>query len=166
MSRLRQAKLSWPRNLTTLAVPPQASVSPNLDPPSSAFSLDAIADGVSPDPWGGRAQIRKFFVFLFIPLVYAVFVRQFSKVYYLMMAWTLVASASGIMGSYAISSKNFRHAHQTDREFYVAYLERRTTGFESHWMTFGALELSVLFAATGAISSLQSGDANSGRTRA
>jgi O-antigen ligase len=111
---------------------------PRIWIPLAAFFLwTALADVLSPDPWGGRAQIRKFFVFLFIPLVYGVFVRQFSKVFYLMMAWTAAASASGIwsLGQYMV---HFRHAT------YRSYVGRRTTGFESHWMTFGALELSVL----------------------
>jgi putative inorganic carbon (hco3(-)) transporter len=107
------------------------------------FVWTLIADCVSPDPWGGRAQIRKFFVFLFIPLIYSVFARQFAKVYYLVVAWTLVATASGAWGLVQFVEK-YRHAHQIGREFYVAYLERRITGFESHWMTFGALQLSVL----------------------
>src|SRR3954451_4121976 len=60
------------------------------------FLWTALADVLSPDPWGGRAQLRKFFVFLFIPLVYSVFVRQFSKVYYLSVAWAITSSASGL----------------------------------------------------------------------
>ncbi|HEY1949429.1 MAG TPA: O-antigen ligase family protein [Bryobacteraceae bacterium] len=110
---------------------------PRIWIPLAAFFLwTALADVLSPDPWGGRAQIRKFFVFLFIPLVYGVFARQFSKVFYLMVAWTAAASASGIWSlvQYMI---HFRHAT------YQSYVGRRTTGFESHWMTFGALELSV-----------------------
>jgi putative inorganic carbon (hco3(-)) transporter len=110
---------------------------PRIWIPLAAFFLwTALADVLSPDPWGGRAQIRKFFVFLFIPLVYGVFVRQFSKIFYLMMAWTAAASASGIwsLAQYMI---HFRHVA------YQSYVGRRTTGFESHWMTFGALELSV-----------------------
>lgn len=107
------------------------------------FGWTIIADCVSPDPWGGRAQIRKFFVFLFIPLIYGVFARQFERVYSLLAAWTVVATASGIWGLAQFVEK-YRHAHQAGREFYVAYLERRITGFESHWMTFGALQLSVL----------------------
>lgn len=107
------------------------------------FVWTLIADCVSPDPWGGRAQIRKFFVFFFIPLIYSVFARQFAKVYHLVVAWTLVATASGAWGLVQFEEK-YRHAHQIGREFYVAYLERRITGFESHWMTFGALQLSVL----------------------
>jgi putative inorganic carbon (HCO3(-)) transporter len=111
---------------------------PRIWIPLSAFFLwTALADVLSPDPWGGRAQIRKFFVFLFIPLVYGVFIREFSKVFYLMMAWTAAASASGLwsLAQYLI---HFRHAT------YQSYVGQRTTGFESHWMTFGALELSVL----------------------
>jgi putative inorganic carbon (hco3(-)) transporter len=107
------------------------------------FAWTIVADFLSPDPWGGRAQIRKFFVFLFIPLIYGVFSRQFEKVYSLMAAWTIVATASGAWGLVQLVQK-YQHAHRTGREFYVAYLERRITGFESHWMTFGALQLSVL----------------------
>ena len=102
-----------------------------------------LADLLSPDPWGGRAQIRKFFVFLFIPLLYGVFVRQFAKVFYVIGAWALAATASGLWGLTQYVLK-YRHALQTGENFYIAYLQRRITGFESHWMTFGALQLSVL----------------------
>jgi putative inorganic carbon (hco3(-)) transporter len=107
------------------------------------FGWTILADLCSPDPWGGRAQIRKFFVFLFIPLMYGVFRRQFSKVYYLAAAWAVVATASGIWGLVQFTLK-YQHARQTGQDFYLAYLGRRITGFESHWMTFGALQLSVL----------------------
>ncbi|MBV8551144.1 MAG: O-antigen ligase family protein [Acidobacteriaceae bacterium] len=107
------------------------------------FAWTVIADCVSPDPWGGRAQIRKFFVFLFIPLVYGAFVRQFPKTFNLMAAWTLLATASGFWGLVQFVQK-YEHAHRSGQEFYQTYLARRITGFESHWMTFGALQLSVL----------------------
>ncbi len=117
---------------------------PRIWMPLGAFFLWTIlADVLSPDPWGGRAQIKKFFVFLFIPLIYAVFVRQFSKVFYLMIAWTAAATASGIWGLVQFVMK-YRHIQQTGENFYVTYVGRRITGFESHWMTFSALQLSVL----------------------
>jgi len=106
------------------------------------FLWTALADVLSPDPWGGRAQIRKFFVFLFIPLIYGVFVRVFDKVFYLMMAWTVTATASGIWGLIQFVTK-YEQDRLAPEGFYVAYLRRRITGFESHWMTFGALQLSV-----------------------
>jgi O-antigen ligase len=105
-------------------------------PLASLFLWTALADVVSPDPWLGRAQIKKFFVFLFIPLIYGVFAEQFSKVFYLMMAWAAAATASGLLAIIQYS----RSAHVS----YVSYVQRRITGFESHWMTFGALQLSVL----------------------
>lgn len=103
----------------------------------------ALADVLSPDPWGGRAQIKKFFVFLFIPLIYSVFERQFSKVYWLMIAWTAAATASGFWGLVQFVWK-YQTAEHTGQSFYFTYVGRRITGFESHWMTFGALQLSVL----------------------
>jgi putative inorganic carbon (hco3(-)) transporter len=106
------------------------------------FLWTALADVLSPDPWGGRAQIRKFFVFLFIPLIYGVFVRNFGKAFYLMVGWTVTATASGVWGLIQFVTK-YEHDKLAPEGFYVAYLRRRITGFESHWMTFGALQLSV-----------------------
>ena len=107
------------------------------------FLWTVLADALSPDPWGGRAQIRKFFVFLFIPLMYGVFREQFQKVYYVMAAWAAAATASGAWGLVQFVQK-YEHAKHTGADFYVTYLARRITGFESHWMTYGALQLSVL----------------------
>src|SRR5579885_3010717 len=117
---------------------------PRIWVPLACFFLwTALADVLSPDPWGGRAQIRKFFVFLLIPLIYGVFRRQFAKTPYLIAGWVLAATASGAWAlvQFAIKYQQDLHAPQG---FYAAYLERRITGFESHWMTFSALQLSVL----------------------
>ncbi|MBV9222997.1 MAG: O-antigen ligase family protein [Acidobacteriaceae bacterium] len=117
---------------------------PRIWIPLAAFFLwTALADVLSPDPWGGRAQLKKFFVFFFIPLLYSVFSRQFSKVYYVMVVWTATATASGLWGLAQFVFK-YLHAKKTGENFYVTYVGHRITGFESHWMTFGALQLSVL----------------------
>ena len=100
------------------------------------FFWTVLADVFSPDPWGGRAQIKKFFVFFLIPLLFGVFARQFEKIRYLIIVWTAAAGASAIWAIVQFA----RHAH----EAYIAYVGKRITGFESHWMTFGALQLSVL----------------------
>src|SRR3954452_1536423 len=72
---------------------------PRIWIPLAAFFLwTALADVLSPDPWGGRAQLKKFFVFFFIPLLYSVFLRQFPKTYYVMVAWAVTATASGLWG--------------------------------------------------------------------
>ncbi|MBV9404879.1 MAG: O-antigen ligase family protein [Acidobacteriaceae bacterium] len=112
-------------------------------PLAALFAWTLLADALSPDPRAGWPQIKKFFVFLFIPLVYGVFVRQFAKVFYLAVAWAAAATASGVWGLVQFVSK-YEHARHAHENFYQAYVGRRITGFESHWLTFGALELSVL----------------------
>ncbi len=117
---------------------------PRIWIPLAAFFLwTALADVLSPDPWGGRAQIKKFFIFFFIPLLYGVFSRQFEKVFYVIAAWAAAASASGAWGLLQFAAK-YQHAKKTGEDFYITYTGHRITGFESHWMTFGALQLSVL----------------------
>jgi O-antigen ligase len=106
------------------------------------FLLTLISLLLSPDPWGGRPQIRKFFVFLFIPLIYGVFSRHFSRVYYLVMGWAVTAGASAVWGLAQFYTK-YHHSQVSGEDFYTAYVGSRITGFESHWMTFGALQLSV-----------------------
>jgi putative inorganic carbon (hco3(-)) transporter len=112
-------------------------------PLAALFAWTIAADLVCPDPWGGRPQIKKFFVFLLIPLIYGVFVHQFAKVRYLLIGWMAAATASGFWGLIQFVLKR-EHARRTGEDFYVTYVGRRITGFESHWMTFGALQLSVL----------------------
>jgi O-antigen ligase len=117
---------------------------PRIWVPLACFLAWTIAaDLLCPDPWGGRAQIRKFFDFLFIPLLYGVFVGQFARTRTLLAGWIAAATASGAWGLVQYVMK-YQQARHSGRDFYVAYLERRITGFESHWMTFGALQLSVL----------------------
>src|SRR5439155_6194929 len=79
----------------------------------------------------------------FIPLLYGVFVPQFARVRLLLAGWIAAATASGGWGLVQYVMK-YQQARHSGKDFYVAYLERRITGFESHWMTFGALQLSVL----------------------
>jgi hypothetical protein len=107
------------------------------------FSLTAVSLFLSPDPRHGWPQIRKFFVYLLIPLMYSVFRRHFPKVYFVLAGWAITATASGIWGLVQFFLR-YHHADVTGEDFYTAYVGSRITGFESHWMTFGALQLSVL----------------------
>ena len=107
------------------------------------FALTVVALMLSPDPRGGWPQIRKFFVFLLIPLIYGVFSHQFSKIRYLVAGWALTGTASGIWGLVQFYLK-YEHAQRTGEDFYTVYVASRIVGFESHWMTFSALQLSVL----------------------
>lgn len=121
-------KLTFPRIWPALAV---------------FFLLTLLSMFLSPDPWGGRPQIKKFFVFFFIPLLYGVFRDHFDKLYYLVAGWAAAATASGLLGLFQFVQK-YQHFKQAGVDFYQGYLERRITGFEGHWMTFGALQLSAL----------------------
>ncbi|HEX4748599.1 MAG TPA: O-antigen ligase family protein [Bryobacteraceae bacterium] len=107
------------------------------------FLWTVLADALCPDPWTGRAQIKKFFVFLFIPLLYGTFARQFSKAFYVVIGWAVTATASGIWSLVQFVQKYYL-AKEQGQNFYVTYTGHRITGFESHWLTFGALQLSVL----------------------
>src|SRR3954447_15984054 len=112
-------------------------------PLAAFFVWTLLADLVCSDPWTGRAQIKKMVLFLFIPLVYTVFLRQLSTVFYVLIAWIATATASALLGFGQFIQK-YETARKTGENFYVAYVGHRITGFESHWMTFGALQLSVL----------------------
>lgn len=112
-------------------------------PLAALFGWTLLADLLCPDPWLGRAQVKKFFVFLFIPLIYTAFRNQFGRVRLLMASWIAVATASGAWGLLQFVHKH-AEAKRTGEDFYVTYVGHRITGFESHWMTFGALQLSVL----------------------
>jgi O-antigen ligase len=107
------------------------------------FAWTILADALSPDPVGGWPQIKKFYDFLFIPLIYGVFARQFHKVWYVIAGWAITATASAIWGLGQFMWK-YQHAKQTGENFYVTYVGHRITGFETHWLTFGALQLAVM----------------------
>src|ERR1700750_1268293 len=62
------------------------------------FALTLLSLLHSVDPWYGRPQIRKFFVFLLMPLMYSVFSVQFDKIRYVIAGWVITATASGICG--------------------------------------------------------------------
>lgn len=107
------------------------------------FVWTILADAVSPDPWLGRAQIKKFYDFLFLPVIYVAFSAHIHRVRLLIGAWMAVATASGAWGLLQFAEKH-QAAKRAGVNFYETYLARRITGFESHWMTFSALQLSVL----------------------
>jgi O-antigen ligase len=107
------------------------------------FGWTILADALCPDPKGGWPQIKKFYDFLFIPLIYGVFARRFEKAWYVVAGWAITATASSIW-SLAQFVWKYQTAKQTGQNFYVMYTGHRITGFESHWLTFGALQLAVM----------------------
>ena len=101
-----------------------------------------IALLLSPDPAGGLPQIRKFYVLLILPVLFtALHGRQLAKRF--LVAWGGVGLAAGVL-SFGQFGMKFLAARRAGEPFYNYYVGERTTGFMSHWMTFGGLQMMVL----------------------
>ena len=90
----------------------------------------------------GTPQIRKFFVFTVLLLVYSTF-RKISEVRALALIWAGVATLSAVRSLFQFAQK-YQEAQDQHRNFYEFYVGSRITGFSSHWMTLGGEEMLVL----------------------
>jgi len=101
-----------------------------------------IALLLSPNPALGTPQIRKFFVFLILLLIYSTY-RTLEQVRWTVLLWGAVAALSALRSLFQFLSK-YRQAAALHQNFYQYYVGSRITGFTSHWMTFGGEEMVVL----------------------
>jgi putative inorganic carbon (hco3(-)) transporter len=101
---------------------------------------------LSPDPASGRPQVRKFFVFLILMVVYST-VRTIPRVLGLLLIATGVLSFSALWSFVQFFGK-WRQAVALGRPFYTYYTAERITGFMSHWMTVGGQEMIVVLLAS------------------
>lgn len=90
----------------------------------------------------GTPQIRKFFVFLVLLLVYSTF-RSIAEIRGVTLLWAGVATISAIVSLMQFWRK-YEQSQELHRNFYQFYIAQRITGFMSHWMTFGGEEMIVL----------------------
>ncbi|MGH9614474.1 MAG: O-antigen ligase family protein [Bryobacteraceae bacterium] len=95
-----------------------------------------------PNPALGTPQLRKFFVFLILLLVYSTY-RTLEQVRWTVLLWGAVAALSALRSLFQFLSK-YRQAAALHQNFYQYYVGSRITGFTSHWMTFGGEEMVVL----------------------
>ncbi len=114
---------------------------PFLLPLAVFFVGTVISLLVSVDPSGGRPQVRKFFVYLVVLVVYSTIRR-------LVQVRAVLLIATGIMTFSALwSLVQFAHkwmaARDLGRDFYTYYMGERITGFMSHWMTLGGQEMII-----------------------
>ncbi len=100
-----------------------------------AITLAAVA--VSADPFGGTPQIRKFFVFAILLVVYSTF-DSIRQVRALVLTW----SVAGLLSGAVAIAQFLQRRHEASDYAYV--LDGRITGFAGHWMTFGGEEMIVL----------------------
>ena len=96
----------------------------------------------SPDPANGLTQVRKFYVFLTMLTVFSS-VRTLAEVRFLVLAWLGVGTYTAGLGIYQFAHKWAQAAAQ-HRDFYHFYIDKRITGFQSHWMAFSGQELFLL----------------------
>jgi putative inorganic carbon (HCO3(-)) transporter len=100
---------------------------------------------LSADPAGGRPQIRKFFVFLIVMVVYST-ARSLARVRGILLVATAIVSFSALWSFVQFVDK-WRQARALGRPFYAYYTSERITGFMSHWMTLGGQEMIVMLMA-------------------
>lgn len=96
----------------------------------------------SGDPASGTPQLRKFFVFLVLPLVFSAF-RQARDRRALLLAW---CAAGGLSAAWSLVQlvRKIQYTQAAGVDFYNYYVASRITGFMSHWMTFSGEMMVVL----------------------
>lgn len=106
----------------------------------------AISLALSGNPAAGWPQIRKFFVYLVLLVVFSTF-RRMADVRRLALSWAAVGGIASAVALIQFAQK-VREAHQHGQPFYDYYVGERITGFMSHWMTFGGEQMIVLLMLT------------------
>ena len=97
---------------------------------------------LSVDPRSGTPQIRKFFVFLTLLLVYSTF-KNIGQIRNVVLIAAGVTTLSAARSLFQFLQK-FEEARAANQHFYDYYVGERITGFMSHWMTFGGEEMMIL----------------------
>ncbi len=105
-----------------------------------AWTLVSLA--ASPDPAGGLPQVRKMYVFSMLLVVYSL-LREMGHVRMLFLAWAGAGALVAARGLVQFAAK-YAAAREKGQNFYESYVGDRITGFMSHWMTFGGLEMFAL----------------------
>ncbi|MFB3826039.1 MAG: O-antigen ligase family protein [Bryobacteraceae bacterium] len=109
--------------------------------------LTVLSLAFSDNPGDGLSQLRKFYVFLEMLVVYST-IRDAVWVRRLFLAWAGAAAISSLRGFVQFAYK-LEDARAAGRGFYDYYVVERITGFMSHWMTFSG-QLMIALAALGA----------------
>ncbi len=116
---------------------------PAVGAPLGAFILlTLISAAASDDPAAALPQIKKFYVFLFLPVLYSLLPRV-ANARRLMEAWFVVGAGVAALATVQFAGK-WMAAEQAGQDFSAVYFERRITGFFSHWMTFSQVAMLAL----------------------
>src|SRR4051812_9525769 len=104
--------------------------------------LTVVSLLLSGDPVHGLPQIRKFYVFATLPVVFSAF-QTIETLETTVIIWSSIAFLSALR-----SGLQYLHRYHLAEEQYAYnygfFLDGRFTGFASHWMTFGGEQMIVL----------------------
>ena len=115
--------------------------------PLALFMLGTLLSiAFSADPRLGIPQIRKFFVYTTLLVVYSTF-RGIVDARRLFLCWFATGALVACRGLVQFVNK-VREAAALHKDFYQYYTPERITGFMSHWMTFAGQEMVVLLLLT------------------
>ena len=106
------------------------------------FTGTVIALVLSPDPVGGLAQIKKFYTYLIVPVLYTTLRGRRDAA--LVLGLCAFAGLLSATWSFVQFGQKFIAASAAGENFYEVYVRSRTTGFMSHWMTLGG-QLMIVF---------------------
>ena len=112
-------------------------------PLAAFFAGTLLALALSPDPAGGWPQVKKFFVYLMLPLL-ASTLRHDGDARRLL-HYCLGAGVLSSLWSVVQFGRRWLEADALHVDFYRHYVAQRTTGFMSHWQTFGG-QMMMVFA--------------------
>ena len=116
---------------------------PRIKLPLALFLLGTVVSLLlSDDPAAGLPQIRKFYVFAELLIVFSL-LRSLAMVRALFLTWAGVGAFTAVRGCIQFLAK-VQEAHRLGRNFYDFYVGERITGFTSHWNTYSAEEMFAL----------------------
>jgi O-antigen ligase len=125
--------------LTLLAARERPRLPPIRLPLILFFLGTVIALLLSPDPQAGLPQLKKFYVYLVLVVMYTA-LRGVEDVRRIVLLWAGLAAASGVW-SFEQFFRKRGEAIASGEDFYLYYVANRATGFMSHWMTFSAEQM-------------------------
>jgi O-antigen ligase len=88
-------------------------------------------------------QIRKFYLYVVVPLAVFSTLRDGKLIRWLFLAWAGFGTIEALRGFVQFAAK-LREAHAAGTNFYDYYVASRITGFTSHWNTYAAEEMFAL----------------------
>ena len=116
---------------------------PRIKLPLALFMLGTLVSlAFSGDPAAGLPQVRKFYVFCELLVVFSA-LRDLALVRWLFLTWAAFGGITAIRGLVQFAGK-VQQAHRLGIGFYDYYVSQRITGFMSHWNTFTGQEMFAL----------------------